>query len=46
MVTQPNTHSKLEGKIINDVFFLGKEQDYRFSIPLKDISYKTFYDNI
>lgn len=38
--------ANLEGKIINDVFFLGKELDYRFSIPLKDISYKTFYDNI
>lgn len=38
--------ANLEGQIINDVFFLGKEQDYRFSIPLKDISYKTIDDNI
>ena len=38
--------ANLEGQIINDIFFLGKEQDYRFSIPLKDISYKTIDDNI
>lgn len=38
--------ANLEGQIINDIFFLGKKQDYRFSIPLKDISYKTIDDNI
>ena len=36
----------LEGSIAQKTFFLGQEQDSRYSIPLTDITYRTIYDSI
>lgn len=36
----------LEGTIAEKVFYLGHEQNSRYSISLKDITYKTIYDSI
>lgn len=36
----------LEGTIAQKTFFLGQEQNSRYSIPLTDITYRTIYDSI
>lgn len=36
----------LEGTITQKTFFLGQEQNSRYSIPLTDITYRTIYDSI
>lgn len=36
----------LEGTIAQNTFFLGQEQNSRYSIPLTDITYRTIYDSI
>lgn len=36
----------LEGSIVNDIFYLGKGTNPAYSCSLKNITYKTIYDNL